>query len=372
MNGDELLLEAAFGNPSRAHSAWSEWSRGRDLSALGPGHRRLLPPVYCNLRDAGVDAADIPEQVKQMARSLWVRTRLLLHGAAETVKLLTAHGIEPVLLKGAALVAGGCADARSRPMADFDLLVRPSEAVEAARLLEEDGWQADVTLDRGLVAWRVAANYRRGEWQCDLHWRVLWESRDEEADDRFRDGAVEARLEGVPARILRPEHALLHVILHGTRAYDPTAVRWIGDSLAILRTHAARFDWPLFVREAEERGAVYPLREALAYLSDAFGAAVPHDVLANLQAQSVPRWQKRLYSPRGGGRRDEVGVYLRGLVDLSLHARRGTPLRTRLLWLLRNLQYVFRAPSLASLPLVVARRAWGRAVRTLRRKNAGA
>jgi hypothetical protein len=364
---DDLLLEAAFGAGERATAAWNEWSRARDLGALEPAELRLLPPVYHNLRDGGVADADIAPLVKQMARSMWVRTRLLLHEAAAAVELLASHRIDSLLLKGAALVAGGYCDARVRPMSDFDLLVHPSDALTAASLLEGVGWRADAPFDRRSIAFRHAALLRKPETGCDLHWWMLWESRDAAADARFWRDAEPAALDAVPVRVLRPEHQLLHVIAHGTRALGEPPVHWIGDALAVLRTRGRDLDWELFAGEVDARRMAYPVGDALAYLGDAFGASVPGEIVAALRSRRASRRQRHFYCVRPDHPFGSI-AHIRALGYLSLSQPSETPLFTRLLWLPRNLQYELGASSLALLPVAVTRRVLRKLAAMLKRR----
>jgi hypothetical protein len=353
---DEALLHAAFGAPERARTAWREWSSGRDLDQADDATRRLFPAVYRNLRAAGVPDADVPAAVKQMARSLWIRTELLLRDAAATMAFLHARGVDAVLLKGAALVAGGYHDAGARPMSDFDLLVRPHEALTAAALLEEHGWTPASPLDPKAVAYRHAALLRKPERGCDLHWRVLWESDDPDADECFLQSAEDATLHGTPVKVLRPEHQLLIAIVHGTRRFE-TAVRWIGDALAILRARGAGFDWDLFAREVRARGWEFPVAEALVYLADTFEAEIPRAVIGELTPKRVTRRQRRIYAVRLQRPGDQTWEAVVAIAILSLRRRpRQRSRLTHLMWFPRSLQYAMGLPRLAGVPLAIAQR----------------
>jgi hypothetical protein len=245
-------------------------------------------------------------------------------------------------------------------MSDFDLLVQPGDARRAAGLLAESGWIADGPVDANCVAFRHAVLLKEGDASCDLHWWALWDSRDEEGDARFWRGAENVMLDGVEVRVPRPEHQLLHVVVHGTRAFDETSVRWIGDALALLRTR--EIDWPLFVEDVKSRGLTYPIGDALAVLVETFDAAVPADAIATLRAVRVSRKQRRLYAPHPDARRGHVSfAFLRSLVDLSRRQR--SPL-----WLVRNLQYVLGVPNLLHLPLALFKRA-GRVLRRASRRS---
>ena len=279
----ELLIRAAFAERDDAVAAWHEWSRGRDLGALDPVELRLLPRVHRRLAESGIDS---PPVVAQAARASWVRTRLLLREAAQTVDLLSKNGIDSILLKGAALAA---AFGEIRPMSDFDLLVRPADVNAAIAILEGARWRRDPRRQK----LTHAALFHKGDSGCDLHWWVLWESRDPFADERFRREAVTTQLDGVSVRVLRPEHQLLQIIIHGTRSYDVTTARWIGDALTVIR--AAEVDWNVVRAEAEARRLEWPVAAALAYLRDEFGALIPAEAIRVPRPRFFQRWR---YEPR--------------------------------------------------------------------------
>lgn len=348
---DSLLLEAAFTSGPRACRAWEAWSRDRDLASLGPSELRLLPFVYQNLRDGAFDDAAIPPVVKEVARATFVRTRLLLRDAMSTVALFTANGIGAMLLKGAALVAGGYLAAGVRAMSDFDLLVDPADAPRAAALLESAGWRTDDRIER-VIGFRHALLFRKTDHGCDLHWQVLMESDTSDAERAFWRDAESASLDAVAVRIPSSGHLLLHAILHGTRAFDRTTVRWIGDALAVLRTRGATLDWERFAEDAETRGVTYPTGDALAYLVEAFDAAVPANVIERLRAHPVSRLQRRLYLPRAGDARGEPTPYFRSLAYFALRRESG-----RLRWFVRNVQFSFGVTRLRRAPLELSRRA---------------
>ncbi len=79
-------------------------------------------------------------------RMLHLRQRL-----QDTVRVLSAAGIEVVLLKGAALAEVAYASFADRPMHDVDVLVAPGRAEEARRLLLDAGWTGDVDARTALM-----------------------------------------------------------------------------------------------------------------------------------------------------------------------------------------------------------------------------
>lgn len=358
---EELLRRAAFAAPPDAARAWRELSRtGASFDA--PGDARLLPAAYRNLRAAGLTDAELPRVMREHARAAAIRSRLALRQAADVVTRLEAAGIAPLLLKGAALIAGGYCEPSARPMSDVDVLVRPGEAAAAVAALRGAGWTGGRAV-ADAVRYRHAALLRRGEWECDLHWWALWESPDPEADERFRRGSERVELLGVPVAILRPEHQLLQVVVHGTRAFEPVRGRWVGDALAVLRHRAGGFDWELLVTDARLRRAERPLADALSYLSEAFAVAVPASALAALQATG--RRGARLYEPGSQKRPNPSLAYLRSLLIVAGRREQGSRMR----WLVRNLEHTLGVQGARRLPLALVRRAGRVAVRALAQRR---
>lgn len=356
---DPLLRRAAFASGASALDAWRRWLEIRDLRDLSLVELRLLAPVYRNLREAGVPDDEIPSIVKQMTRSLWIRSRLLLRHAAMTVQCLEDNGIETILLKGAALVATGCVDAKARPMADFDLLVKREDAERAASLLAAEGWNATPAVHKETIRYRYASTLQKGDANCDLHWWALGDSRDESGDARFWSEATFGTLDGVRVRVLRPEHQLLHLIVHGTRAHETAAIRWIGDALAVTRS--VSLDWSVLVGEATSRGLTHPAAEGLAYLVAHFDAAVPGGVIPALRAVPVARIHRRLYlADPDTPRADVAFLYFR-----ALHFTR--PKNAPPLWVLRNAQSMYGVRSIWLVPFVLAYRSVRRLIRRSQR-----
>ncbi|MFC3068955.1 nucleotidyltransferase family protein [Phenylobacterium soli] len=106
----------------------------------------LTPQLHAAVEDAGrLDA--LPAEVRTFTTEVFTRNRernrRLFAQLAEAVAVLNAAGVQPGLLKGAALwAASGCPESFDRMMNDLDLLVRPEEAPRAVEALEAAGFAA--------------------------------------------------------------------------------------------------------------------------------------------------------------------------------------------------------------------------------------
>jgi hypothetical protein len=84
--------------------------------------------------------ADVSRQLKAMAVRSDLRMATISHRLDRTLEALAAAGVEPLLLKGAALGRTVYGSLARRPMLDVDLLVRPEDAAVAHQTALGAGW----------------------------------------------------------------------------------------------------------------------------------------------------------------------------------------------------------------------------------------
>lgn len=296
---NELLLKAALLQGEPALRAWEGWKRTVDLrDPLDPECYRMLPLVYRNLRTLGL-ADPWMGRLAGVYRREWYRNRLLLHAAAGALARLHAGGIETMVLKGAALLTAYYRDCGVRPMGDCDVLVPTAGRRGAIDVLVRSGWKP---LYRDPARLTDAVLDTRHSWgfvdarglQLDLHWHALWLSCDPDADDDFWSRAEALTLEGVATRVLDPASLLLNVCVHGAEWEQAAPLRWIADAAIILRERGAQLDWDRGTAQAERHHAALLLRDALVYLRDSLGAAVPDYALARLHRARISKLERRM------------------------------------------------------------------------------
>lgn len=110
------------------------------------GSELVSAPVLQGLADAAARAG-APMEARQsflrLAQVVDFRQARVAKLLEEVLDLLAEHGIEAMVLKGAALAATAYPAFRDRPMRDIDLLVEEEEALEARDRLLEAGWSWD-------------------------------------------------------------------------------------------------------------------------------------------------------------------------------------------------------------------------------------
>jgi hypothetical protein len=116
---------------------------------------------------------------------------------------------------------------------------------------------------------------------------VLFDLPYSDVDDCFTSTAVPFEFLGHKLASPDATRMLLHSIVHGVRYNVEPAVRWIPDSLMVLRTAGVQIDWPWLLDFAVRRKFTHRLGLGLRYLAEEFGADVPPEVIRELSARPL-------------------------------------------------------------------------------------
>jgi hypothetical protein len=237
-----------------------DWQRFLALAQV----ERAVPVVYPRLRALVADV--IPGTVlDQMRRLALVSDFAMLHLETrlnETLRVLEPEHIRVMLLKGAALANSAYSGVRQRPMSDLDILVDPSNARLARRLMLAGGWRDIV----GGIPEHVYERHhhlpplcdtRSADLQLEVHTALFPERQPFAFDardlwDRARPLSAEFPTVFVPDSI----HLLLHACLHFLWSHQGRFGVWrtIRDVDAL--TKQGDLDWDAFIGVAlSSRGA---------------------------------------------------------------------------------------------------------------------
>jgi hypothetical protein len=224
--------------------------------------------------------------------------------AAQIVGDLVAAGIEVTLLKGADLRLRVYRDAAARTMIDLDLLVNPHHLARTRAVLENLGYTViDSHIDQrsGFRKRFAPADFYKPPpgltLKVDLHWG-LWH---EYSFYGLPLGPVQAQahealFQGVPVKVLIPEHLLIHLGLHAY--WDGVMLRQLVD----LALAAARLpvDWSRFQADASRWLCQAPMYQILNMVHHLSPEVVPSSVLAGLAGHQDP-WPEKLVHTKALG-----------------------------------------------------------------------
>lgn len=295
----ELLLKALLLPADAARKAWDDWrALGMPRQAIDWESYRLFPLLYSRLQSLGVADPWTPA-LATANRLEWSKNQILLNCAAGLLRQFQAAGIETMVLKGAALALLYYRDVGLRPMTDVDILVPTGRRRKAIEVLTAAGWTSPVlALERQtdpVLDLRHSLVFEKDAVQLDLHWHLLSEWRTPVVDEDVWTASIPIEVREVSSRVLDPAHQLLHSCFHGVASGPDPIPIWVVDSAMILTRSSVDLDWARLVEQARKRRLILPVREALAYLAEVYGAAVPQSVLAEMSSAGVMDLERKEY-----------------------------------------------------------------------------
>jgi hypothetical protein len=294
-----LLLDCLHQLPDRvtadrvAAFTLDEWQALVDLAE----EQNVSGLVYQRLKARGLESA-LPPDIQQRLQAAYRRTAVMSLGfaadLAPIVTILQANAIPVIALKGIYLAAVVYGNLALREMTDMDLLVPRNQLELAAKLLETLGYRQRVghTLDADVAFWHhlVLAAVTESRWSMvELHWTITLPPSSYSIDPNIEPDELWAR--AVPAHIgnndllsLSAEDLLLHLCMHASYHHRfEFGLRPSCDIAATIRRFGDSLDWPQLIERARRwhwaRGTYLALRLA----GDLVGAAVPPEVLQQLQ-----------------------------------------------------------------------------------------
>jgi len=258
-----------------------------DLLLERAREHQVFPLLYRNLRS--VEFHRVPETVRAELRDAFrlnaAWNTFLAGELARVLRLLNESRVPVVPLKGVTLAESLYGDSAFRVCYDIDILVPPSDAAHARRLLLAHGYSSPFT-EEFFVKHQLGTGAecplfgQKQALSCllEVHWTLLQHSRKD--DEAIRDLWSQARPKdyfGVPAYALTPEWEFLYLAWHA--AYHKwNTLKWLADIHQLCIS--APIAWPQ-VREKTARFEldliVGPTLTACAAL---FGTPAPSDLFS--------------------------------------------------------------------------------------------
>jgi hypothetical protein len=277
-------LAGELAAPTRCAPDWSdhEWVVARSVAAMhgiSPLLSRTLrwqgPPGWVQFLDEQrAHTKTRHSQIVALQESIDRRAR--------------AAGIAVIVLKGPALHAMDLYAAGDRPMADIDLLVRPTQTAGAARLLESLGYHESSTLWKERVFAPIAARaplalgeHANNHIKIDLHDRICerlpWSITD--ISEFIFPSQAHPGVNAYPSKA----SLMIHLLLHAAGSMTTRTLRLLQlHDLARLSARMSAADWDEVLARRELGAALWWASPPLQVMSRYCASRVPARVLAAL------------------------------------------------------------------------------------------
>ena len=228
---EQALLElVSIDSVARLRAGAEHFDRDLDQAYLAELAYRedLAPLAYRTLSQANAGTVQGPtlQRLEYMYGLTCRRNALAYLQLAQVLQGLDAEGIDPLVLKGAALATQVYDDPGLRPFADLDILVRNRDLQPAHQVLVDLGYrfnykgQAIAAPSEADLRYRSARQYFHQDpnyLSIDLYWQLGRYPYLVETDYQgLWDRASRVELGGVPALVPSPEDEILHLALDFT------------------------------------------------------------------------------------------------------------------------------------------------------------
>jgi putative nucleotidyltransferase-like protein len=298
------LLRAALLEGPAAAKAAEKWlgliqndEAENGFRGLGSASRRLLPLVYRNCK--AFLAPQVRDKLRLIHHEYWAANQKQLVHLQKLLPWFEANGTPTLVLKGMALTVLHYCDMALRPMADLDILVPEDAAPEVISRLQREGWLSEYYLPsaarrRYFFRHTHAIPLSHPEYGfVDLHWHVLAEATFKGADQTFWRDSVPLVINTMTTRALNPTDQIIHACVHGFPANVIASIRWIADTVIILRKSTV--DWSRLVNLARDLHLTVPLSATLSFLRATFPTPIPEDVVRELSVIAVEPAERRYF-----------------------------------------------------------------------------
>jgi hypothetical protein len=202
-------------------------------------------------------------------------------------EFLAREGIPFVLLKGAAYLVDLYDDPGERALTDIDCLLKPGDVHRVAKHLAASGCEGSV--DPWYPESRRFEMVRSTGTCCrfEFHWQLGLAHRLRIDQEALWNNTREARLEGMPCRLLAPIDAILYHVGHLADHYYGPTLKWIID----LREMLSR--WQPDPAALVTRAAAWRVRVALYLALRHLEKLLPDEGARNLMTRIAPGRARR-------------------------------------------------------------------------------
>lgn len=287
VSSQKHLLRATFLQGQESIQAWQQWKSQINMDDYpDPGSSKLLPQLYHNLKEQGLNDP-LMMKFKGVSRKAWYKNQRFFESVTEPLSTLHQARIKTMVLYDPAL-ALHYADYPLNSTATLALFVPTRQAIPAVECLQQAGWVSETNLPPASIAAHLTSAYLHifddaFQRKIQLHWHLLPECCQLNADEDFWDAALETQVRDVPVYMLTPADHLLHICVQDTApAVIPLFLRAV-DAMLVIKAASTTLNWERLVAQTTKRKLVLPVLTTLMCLQEALGDVIPPEVLTELR-----------------------------------------------------------------------------------------
>jgi hypothetical protein len=230
---------------------------------------------------------------------------------------LEAHGIVPLVIKGAALAHTHYEQSWLRPRVDVDLLIASSQRARVIDVLQGLGYTRPPFISGELVMYQMpfARVTATGEMHLDVHWRLANPQifADMPVYEELAHRASTISIRGQSVRTPCPLDTLLLACVHRAAHHDLSEdLLWLYD-VHLLAERFSAGEWNDFVALASKHRVRALSADGLRAARDCFHTPIPSDVLSRLVDDVMSREPSAVFLRRDLTRLDRMIADLRAL-----------------------------------------------------------
>ncbi|MEW6378358.1 MAG: nucleotidyltransferase family protein [bacterium] len=247
-----------------------------------------IPLLYHKLKGIG---GSIPQSVLQTLKAGYYlnafRNEHLYHELGNILKVLKEDGIEPIVLKGAALTATVYQDKALRFFHDIDLLIRKRDLARAGEKLLEIGYKQNIQLsiEKQCKIQKHLVPFEGPDKEIlELHWNISNFIHGYTIDiEGFWKRARPCTIAGVEALILCPEDLILHQCLHTAAHIFSGGLKHLYDISQTLWYYHDEIDWEQVTLRTHEWKSEKCVYLTLRLAEEVLQVTIPPAVLEDLK-----------------------------------------------------------------------------------------
>lgn len=254
--------------------------------SLDFGSQRLLGLLYYNLTKHGY-THPIIEKLRGYFKYVWVRNQVLMKEMHELNSEFGSKDIKIIFFKGMSIVDKYYPHPGTRPTIDLDVVINLNQINEIIEIYKSEGWKAKYPheeIENFEKSLAHAVTVKKEEIEFDLHCQFSQYPLQDETTKLFWD---KSRLNSKNLRFLSPAHELFCVLLHGFQWSPDLHIRWVPDSVMIMKTFEQN-DWEEFSRLIETENYNSIVKLAFEYLTNEGLISIPENIKTMVNNAQFP------------------------------------------------------------------------------------